>query len=175
MNIFSSPFPTPFSYSHHYAPLPPTFYATNMNNSGINKRKRWHDEDEEDSMDEYSDENESEPRKRRKFIHRMEQLQLHQPNQIFVSLRGNNQQITQSQPNDHASFLLNDHKLQQQEYIRRNEYKHEVEQFKTKEQHEEMDDSSEVMDREIMQQYGGINSLLRNLHIERSMRTPSKH
>jgi hypothetical protein len=181
MNVFPSFYPATHyhhSFSQHYTPAPPTYF--NMNYES-HKRKREaeesHDEESEDSMDEYEDgetSNEQEPfRKRRKVVHQMRQLQLQQPNQIMISLRGNDNQIMRGLPNE--QYSLNDFSIQQQEYVRRKEYQHELEQ-KRNEERRAMNNpqTTQAEYAEHVRKYGEINTLLSHLHNERSGRSSSR-
>jgi hypothetical protein len=188
MNIFSLPYAnyyhSPQSYYRH-VPVPssiPLFYhmsdnVQNTENFGVKRNFNEMQQDaEDDSMDEYSVCDDEPSRKRTKFLHRLQRLQLQNPEQITVSLRGNNQQPVFNLlrlNNGQQVNLLNDFNLQHQEYIRKKDYQHMLETKKKEESKES--GTPEVVDREILfRNYGGINSLLRCLHIERSTRSPAK-
>lgn len=171
MNIFTASL-YPNLQPQHYVP----FSSLGMNNDNELKRKRCKFESD-DLMDGSVTVNDGESaRKRTKFIERLNNLHIQQPNQITISLRGTNQPIYNSHASDMTNHFLNDYNVQYQEYIRRKEYQHELEQFQKNYQEPWIEgDASEVMDREdLSKKYDRINSLLHNLHVERSMRSPSK-
>ncbi|KAL0488534.1 hypothetical protein AKO1_015766 [Acrasis kona] len=86
-------------------------------------------------------------------------------NQITLSLRGNSQQPrNNSFTNEDNNSLLNDFATQHEQYVRRNEYRREVDQFIKP-------NSNATKEEQSQDDYRNISQLLRELHYERNTRT----